>query len=228
MKLHGYGTPKCQRYMILCPSTKHFSHRWSQQPFLSQSDHFSISTSLIGDSVYWLNINMAHLLSLFSYSNLSFNLQTQTHNLARKVGFWLTAHYALCWNTFPKWNFITLGSCHCPWMMDLGQHWNQFPIQAKKWILVHFGLEIWERIEGSNGKWKRVPTGEVLPMKTALQRVTLWKNSWDKSTAFIPELWQVLNELDKIILFSSSAQTVFYGNCIFYPFPGHSSSYFYI
>lgn len=156
MKLHGYGTPKCQRYMILCPSTKHFSHRWSQQPFLSQSDHFSISTFLIGDSVYWLNINMAHLLSLFSYSSLSFNLQTQTHNLARKVGFWLTAHYALCWNTFPKWNFITLGSCHCPWMMDLGQHWNQFPIQAKKWILVHFGLEIWERIEGSNGKWKRV------------------------------------------------------------------------
>lgn len=27
--------------------------------------------------------------------------------------------------------------------------------------------------EGSNGKWKRVPKSEVLPMKTALHRVAL-------------------------------------------------------
>lgn len=177
-----------------------FSHRKSQQVFLPQSDHFYIPTFSISDLIYWLNINMAHLLSLSSYSNLPFNLQAQTHNLARNTDFWLTAYYVLCWNTFPKWNFITLGTCHCPWMMDLGQHWNQFPIQVKKWILVHFRVEIWKGIEGSNGEWIRVPNNEALPLKIALHRVALWKNSCDRSIACIPELWQVLGELGQIML----------------------------
>ena len=69
--------------------------------------------------------------------------------------------------------------------MDLSRHSNQISIQAKKWILVHFRVEMWEGIEDSNEdekeEWKGEPKSEVLPTRTSLNTVTPWSSSCDRN-----------------------------------------------
>lgn len=93
-----------------------------------------------------------------------------------------------------------------------------------------------EGSEGSNGnekeEWKDVPESVVLPVTAALKSHPLEQLQRQEGrlsimahgmwTVCTPELWQVLIELDQIILWSSIFQTVLHGDCILYPFPEQS------